>query len=98
MQRLLPWKEQDKVGGKTNWGRMKEVVAMIREHSPQSEIILGGYGTVLSDEALAPYADHICREEGVGFMRRLLGEPGQVDLGRVGLPPPRPLIALKSPP
>nr|MCU0981174.1 hypothetical protein [Pirellulaceae bacterium] len=31
--------------------------------------------TILSDEELAPYADYICREEGVGFMRRLLGEP-----------------------
>ncbi len=55
--------------------RMKEVIALIREHSPQSEIVLGGYGTVLPDEVLTPYGNHICREEGVGFMRRLLGEP-----------------------
>lgn len=54
--------------------RMKEVVALIREHSPAARIVLGGYGTVLSDEALAPYSDHICREEGAGFFRRLLGE------------------------
>ncbi|HOX24058.1 MAG TPA: hypothetical protein PLL10_11370, partial [Elusimicrobiales bacterium] len=39
------------------------------------KIILGGYGTVLPDEDLKPYGDYICREEGVGFMRRLLGEP-----------------------
>jgi len=55
--------------------RMKECVALVREHCPQAEIVLGGYGTVISDEVLAPYADHICREEGVAFMRRLLGEP-----------------------
>jgi len=54
--------------------RMKEMVALVRRYSPGSRIVLGGYGTVLSDEVLAPYADHICREEGVGFMRRLLGE------------------------
>jgi radical SAM superfamily enzyme YgiQ (UPF0313 family) len=54
--------------------RMKEVVALIREHSSQSKVILGGYGTVLSDQELAPYGDHICREEGVAFTRRLLGE------------------------
>ena len=54
---------------------MKEVVALIREHSPQSQIVLGGYGTVAPDKMLRPYCDHICREEGVGFMRRLLGEP-----------------------
>ncbi len=55
--------------------RMKEVVALIRKYSPQSKIVLGGYGTVAPDEMLSPYCDHICREEGVGFMRRLLGEP-----------------------
>ena len=55
--------------------RMKEVVALIRKHSPQSKIVLGGYGTVAPDEMLSPYSDYICREEGVGFMRRLLGEP-----------------------
>jgi radical SAM superfamily enzyme YgiQ (UPF0313 family) len=54
---------------------MKEVVALIREHSPESKIVLGGYGTVAPDELLIPYCDHICREEGVAFMRRLLGEP-----------------------
>lgn len=55
--------------------RMKEVVALIRKHAPKARIVLGGYGTVLDDKTLAPYADFICREEGVGFFRALLGEP-----------------------
>ena len=55
--------------------KMKESVALIRQYAPQSQIVLGGYGTVLKDDVLKPYADHICREEGVAFMRRLLGEP-----------------------
>lgn len=55
--------------------RMKEAVALVREHAPRARIVLGGYGTVLDDATLAPYGDQICREEGVGFMRRLLGEP-----------------------
>lgn len=55
--------------------KMKEVVALIREHSPKSKIVLGGYGTILKDAELKPYADYICREEGVAFFRRLLGEP-----------------------
>ncbi len=54
---------------------MEEMVDLIRKHSPGTEIILGSYGTVLSDEVLKQYGDHICREEGVAFMRRLLGEP-----------------------
>ena len=55
--------------------KMKETVALIRKYAPNSKIVLGGYGTVLKDEVLKPYADHICREEGVAFFRRLLGEP-----------------------
>jgi haloalkane dehalogenase len=55
--------------------KMKETVALIRQYAPNSKIVLGGYGTVLKDDLLKPYADHICREEGVGFFRRLLNEP-----------------------
>ncbi|MBI4503463.1 MAG: hypothetical protein HY700_20175 [Gemmatimonadetes bacterium] len=55
--------------------RMKELVALVRAHSPGSKIVLGGYGTVAPDQMLLPYSDYICREEGVGFMRRLLDEP-----------------------
>lgn len=55
--------------------KMKETVALIRKYAPRSRIVLGGYGTVLKDEVLKPYADHICREEGVAYFRRLLGEP-----------------------
>jgi radical SAM superfamily enzyme YgiQ (UPF0313 family) len=55
--------------------KMKETVALIRQYAPESKIVLGGYGTVLKDEALKPYGDYFCREEGVGFFRRLLGEP-----------------------
>lgn len=55
--------------------KMKRAIALIRRYSPQSKIILGGYGTVLTDEELRPYGDYICREEGVGFLRRLFGEP-----------------------
>jgi haloalkane dehalogenase len=55
--------------------RLKQVVELVRKHAPSSQIVLGGYGTVLADELLRPLGDHICREEGVAFMRRLLGEP-----------------------
>ena len=55
--------------------KMKETVALIRQYAPQSKIVLGGYGTVLKDDVLKPYADHICRGEGVAYFRQLLGEP-----------------------
>jgi radical SAM superfamily enzyme YgiQ (UPF0313 family) len=66
--------------------KMKETVALIRQYAPDSKIVLGGYGTVLKDEVLKPYADFICREEGVAYFRRLLGEP------EVPMPYKHPLI------
>lgn len=53
---------------------MKRMSAIVRKYSPQSKIILGGYGTVMSDEELAPWGDYYCRGEGTAFMRKLLGE------------------------
>ena len=66
--------------------KMKEMVALIRRYAPNSKIVLGGYGTVLKDEVLKPYADYICREEGVTYFRRLLGEP------EIPMPYKQPLI------
>lgn len=69
--------------------RLKETIALIRQYAPDSKIVLGGYGTVLSDDVLRPYADYICREEGVAFMRRLLGEP------EISMPYSHPLVVSK---
>ncbi len=55
--------------------RMKEAVALVREHAPNAKVVLGGYGTVVDDPMLAPYADYVCRGEGVSFFREVLGEP-----------------------
>ncbi|MFQ5915128.1 MAG: B12-binding domain-containing radical SAM protein [Nitrospinota bacterium] len=54
--------------------KVRRMVKLIRKYAPHSKIVLGGYGTVLPNELLTPFADYICREEGIGFMRRLLGE------------------------
>ena len=54
------------------FGKLKKMCSAVKEISPGSKIILGGYGTMLPE--CDPYGDYICREEGVGFMRRLLGE------------------------
>lgn len=55
--------------------KVREMVPLIRRYAPSAKIVLGGYGTVLPDEVLSPFSDAICREEGIGFLRRLLGEP-----------------------
>ncbi|MHB8416849.1 MAG: B12-binding domain-containing radical SAM protein [Myxococcales bacterium] len=60
--------------------KVREMVALVRKHAPGAQVILGGYGTVLPDELLRPWADAICREEGVGFLRRVLGEKGETPI------------------
>jgi radical SAM superfamily enzyme YgiQ (UPF0313 family)/anti-anti-sigma regulatory factor len=54
------------------FGKLIKMSSVVREVSPGSKIILGGYGTMLPE--CDQYGDLVCREEGVGFMRRLLGE------------------------
>jgi haloalkane dehalogenase len=54
--------------------KVKRMVELIRRHAPDAKVVLGGYGTVLPDDVLAPLSDCICREEGIGFFRRLLNE------------------------
>lgn len=55
------------------YGKMEKMCKLVREVSPDSKIVLGGYGTMLP--ACDALADHVCRGEGVQFMRELLGEP-----------------------
>lgn len=52
--------------------KMRKMVALIRKHAPNSKVILGGYGTTIPDSK--ELGDYVCREEGVNFMRKLLGE------------------------
>lgn len=47
----------------------------VRKYAPKSKIVLGGYGTAIGAQVLAPYGDYISDGEGVLFMRELLGEP-----------------------
>jgi haloalkane dehalogenase len=54
--------------------KMVPMVEAVRKHAPNTKVVLGGYGAALGEEALAPYADYVCKTEGVQFMRELLGE------------------------
>ncbi len=53
---------------------MIKMSELVRKYAPNAKLVLGGYGTVMSDDELNPLCDAICREEGVQFMRNLLGE------------------------
>jgi hypothetical protein len=55
------------------WPKTLELCELVRREAPGTKIVLGGYGTVIPE--CDAHADFVCREEGVAFMRRLLGEP-----------------------
>src|SRR3972149_1891086 len=40
--------------------KVREMVPLIRKYAPNAKIVLGGYGTVLHDELLAPFSDFVC--------------------------------------
>lgn len=59
--------------------RVLEMCAAARELAPGTRIVLGGYGAVCSPVMFENAAwqgryDHICRGEGVAFMRELIGD------------------------
>ncbi len=65
--------------------KVARMMKLIREKCPDTKIVVGGYGVSALDTPVpgdkngdAVYirenADHLCREEGVGFMRRILGD------------------------
>jgi radical SAM superfamily enzyme YgiQ (UPF0313 family) len=58
--------------------KLRMMSRAIRRLSPRSKIVIGGYGVIcLSDDKAVEYTpdcDHICRGEGVRFLRTLLGE------------------------
>ena len=56
----------------STWGKARELIAVVRKESPNTKVILGGYGTVIGE--IDQYADYVCRGEGLQFMQKLLGE------------------------
>ncbi len=57
-----------------NFLKARKMAEIIREQSPRTKIILGGHGTSIENiDTLIP-CDHVCRGEGVKFLRELFGE------------------------
>ncbi|MDX2153759.1 MAG: cobalamin-dependent protein [Bryobacteraceae bacterium] len=57
-----------------NIGKVREMCRMVRELSPKSTIVIGGHVTAIPGIEHLVDADHFCRGEGIGWMRRFLGE------------------------
>lgn len=60
------------VSGLTKARRMLQAV---KERHPGIHTVYGGPGSMGIPEFLAPFSDHVCRGDGVAFLRDLLGRP-----------------------
>jgi radical SAM superfamily enzyme YgiQ (UPF0313 family) len=58
-----------------NVGKVREMCRLVREHSPQSAIVVGGHVAAIPGVELLLDADHIVKGEGVSWFRAYLGEP-----------------------
>ncbi|MBI5512919.1 MAG: hypothetical protein HY909_04080 [Deltaproteobacteria bacterium] len=68
-----------------------EMCRAVRQRSPRSTIVLGGYGALgiaemMTPEALRPTADYLCLGEGIAFLRKLLKEPASDPISITHLP------------
>src|SRR5688572_14779365 len=57
-----------------NVGKVREMCRLVRLHSPQSTIVVGGHVTSIPGLEKTIDADHVVRGEGVAWMRAFLGE------------------------
>jgi radical SAM superfamily enzyme YgiQ (UPF0313 family) len=57
-----------------NIGKVAEMCRLVREHSPHSQIIVGGHVTAIPDIHDRVDADHIVRGEGIAWLRRFVGD------------------------
>ncbi|MEW5983994.1 MAG: B12-binding domain-containing radical SAM protein [Acidobacteriota bacterium] len=57
-----------------NVGKVREMCRLVREHSPQSTIVVGGHVTAIPGIDRILDADHVVKGEGVSWFRQFLGE------------------------
>jgi radical SAM superfamily enzyme YgiQ (UPF0313 family) len=57
-----------------NFSKAREMARLTRLHAPRATIVLGGHGTAIEGIEQSIDCDHVVRGEGIGWMRRFLGE------------------------
>ena len=58
-----------------NFGKVREMCRLVRKHSPQSTLVVGGHVAAIPGIERLLDADHIVKGEGIRWFREFLGEP-----------------------
>ncbi|MEX1311235.1 MAG: cobalamin-dependent protein [Candidatus Sulfomarinibacteraceae bacterium] len=70
----------------TNRDKAREMARVVRREAPGAEIILGGHGAAIEGVELDIDCDHVVRGEGIGWMRRHLGQDPTAPIRHPALP------------
>lgn len=62
-----------------NFQKVKRMVEAIREHAPQSKVMIGGFCATVPQLDKIMDVDYVCVGEGISFVRELLGFPPEFD-------------------
>lgn len=69
-----------------NFAKARRMGELVRTHAPHSKILLGGQGTRIPGVDALIENDHICRGEGVRWLREILGEPPDLPFKHPAVP------------
>lgn len=69
-----------------NFAKAREMCRMIREHAPDSAIVLGGHGAAIEGLEELVDCDHIVRGDGIRWLRSYLGQDPEAPVVHPTLP------------
>jgi len=69
-----------------NFLKAREMARLVREHSPRSVILLGGHGAAIEGVEQRIDCDHVVRGEGIGWLRRYLGQSANAPIRHPCMP------------
>ena len=78
--------EQTSAASASMSDKAREMARVVRREAPGAEIILGGHGAAIEDVELDIDCDHVVKGEGIGWMRRHLGQDPDAPIRHPALP------------
>jgi radical SAM superfamily enzyme YgiQ (UPF0313 family) len=69
-----------------NIGKVREMCRLVRRHSPQSTLVVGGHVAAIPGVEHLLDADHIVKGEGIRWFRGFLGEPLDAPIAHPAIP------------
>lgn len=69
-----------------NVGKVREMCRLVREHSPDSTVVVGGHVAALPGIEQRVDADYIVKGEGIRWFRELLGDPVDAPIVHPAIP------------